>query len=465
MSKGLGDSSSGRLAPAGSRLQPDADSLPKPGRFGEDRGRVKSEENPQFNGPSMNKHHLLQRFLRYVQIDTTARADVECYPSSPGQREFGRLLVDELRGMGIADARQDEHGIVLATVGATVDRATPTVALCSHLDTSPEATGAGVKPQVIENYPGGDVALPGDPGRMIRVADNPELESLVGRMLVTSDGTTLLGADDKAGVAIVMETAQRLVEHPEVPHGPVRICFTCDEEIGRGVNKLDPRQIAAAVCYTLDGQGSDQIDVETFSADQAIVTIRGVNIHPSIAKGRMTNAIRAAADFIARLPRDGLSPETTEDREGFLHPYEMAGGVGEVKLKILLREFEAAKLEQLANRLRQTAAAVTRKFPKAEINVRVDRQYRNMAEGLAREPRAVAYAQQALQRLGRTAKLTIVRGGTDGSRLTELGLPTPNLSCGGHNPHSPLEWACLDEMVESVEWLVALAEVWGKDQA
>ena len=215
--------------------------------------------------------------------------------------------------------------------------------MCAHLDTSPETTGAGVKPQVIEHYAGGDIVLPGDPSRVIRVADNPELDRLRGRTLITTDGTTLLGADDKAGVAVIMETAAWLVEHPEIAHGPVRICFTCDEEIGRGVDKLDLQEIGAAVCYTLDGHGSGEIDVETFSADQAVVTVRGVNIHPSIAKGRMTNAVRAAADFVARLPRDDLSPETTEGREGFLHPYEIAGGVGEVKLKILLRDFDAAQ--------------------------------------------------------------------------------------------------------------------------
>jgi tripeptide aminopeptidase len=340
----------------------------------------------------------------------------------------------------------------------------PTIALCAHLDTSPETTGAGVRPQVLENYAGGDIVLPGDAGQVIRVADNPELPALRGRTLITTDGTTLLGADDKAGVAVVMETAAWLVAHSEIPHGPVRICFTCDEEVGRGVDKLDLDEIAATACYTLDGHGSGEIDVETFSADQAVVTIRGVNIHPSIAKGRMTNAVRAAAQFIAGLPHDCLSPETTEGREGFLHPYEISGGVAEVKLKILLRDFAAAELAGLADRLRQTAAAVRRDFPAAEITVHIDRQYRNMAEGLAREPRAVAYAEQALQTLGRTAKLTIVRGGTDGSRLTELGLPTPNLSCGAHNPHSPLEWACLEEMVESVEWLVALVEVWSEGQ-
>ena len=424
----------------------------------------------------MDRNRLLQRFLRYVQIDTTAQPEAEGYPSSAGQIALGRLLVEELLALGVADARQDEFGIVLATVPATGEKGTvpflltqksgqsPTIALCSHLDTSPETSGAGIRPQIVEHYAGGDIVLPGDASRVIRVADNPELESLRGRTLITSDGTTLLGADDKAGVAIIVETAAWLIEHPEIPHGPVRICFTCDEEIGHGVDKLDLQKIGATACYTLDGHASGEIDVETFSADQAVVTVRGVNIHPSIAKGRMTNAVRAAADFVARLPRENLSPETTELRQGFLHPYEITGGVAEVKLKILLRDFDAAELEQLANRLRQTAAATMQEFPAAKIDVAIERQYRNMADGLAREPRAVACAEEASKRLGRTARRTIVRGGTDGSRLTELGLPTPNLSCGGHNPHSPLEWACLDEMVESAEWLVALAEVWGQQK-
>ncbi len=373
------------------------------------------------------------------------------------------MLVAELRELGIADAQQNQHGIVLATIPATAGHSAPTIAWCAHLDTSPETTGAGVKPQLVERYAGGDLTLPGDAGQVIRVADNPELTPLVGRTLITTDGTTLLGADDKAGVAIVMETAACLVEHPEISHGPVRLCFTCDEEIGRGVDHLDPREIGATVCYTLDGHGSGEIDVETFSADQAIVTISGVNIHPSIGKGRMTNAVRAAAEFIARLPRDTLSPESTEGREGFLHPYDLSGGVARVQLKILLRDFDAANLDALADRLKAVAAAVVQDFPAAKIDVAIERQYRNMVEGLTREPRAVAYAQKALRRLGRSAQQTIVRGGTDGSRLTELGLPTPNLSCGGHNPHSALEWACLEEMVESVEWLVALAEVWATD--
>lgn len=412
----------------------------------------------------MDRRRLLERFLRYVKIDTTAREGADEYPSSPGQLQLGRLLVEELRSLGIDDVGQDEHGIVLATIPPTIDRPVPVIAFCAHLDTSPETPGAGVNPQVIENYPGGDIQLSGDDGRVIGVADNPELEKLVGQTIITSDGTTLLGADDKAGVAVIIEAAARLMEHPQIEHGPLRICLTCDEEIGRGVDKLDLAQIGAVACYTLDGQGGDTIDVETFSADVAVVTVSGVNIHPSIAKDRMTNAVRAAADFLERLPRDRLSPETTEDRQGFLHPYEIGGGVAEVKLRILLRDFDTAKLSEHAALLRGAAAATMQQFPQAKIDMHVKRQYRNMADGLAKEPRAVSCAQAALKRLGRTPGLTIVRGGTDGSRLTEMGLPTPNLATGQHVPHSPLEWACLDEMVGAAEWLVALAEVWAEER-
>ena len=412
----------------------------------------------------MNRQRLLDRFLRYVKIDTTAREEADTYPSSPGQLQLGRMLVEELTAMGIKDAQQDEHGIVLATVPATVKATTPVIAWCAHLDTSPETPGKDVKPRVVDNYPGGDLTLPGHPDRVIRVAENPELDQLIGQTLITTDGTTLLGADDKAGIATIMEAAEWLVENPRIEHGPVRLCFTCDEEVGRGVDKLDLQRIGAVACYTLDGQGRDTIDVETFSADMATVTVHGKNIHPSIAKDRMTNALRAAADFIARLPRDRQSPETTEDREGFLHPYEIEGGVGQVKMKVLLREFDASKLEAQADLLREVAEATMAEFPGSRIEITVRRQYRNMAEGLVNEPRAVTFAEEALKQLGRTASKTIVRGGTDGSRLTELGLPTPNLATGQHTPHSPLEWACLDEMVAAVEWLVALAEVWTKEE-
>lgn len=411
----------------------------------------------------INQERLLERFLRYVRIDTTAREGQSTYPSSPGQLELGRMLRDELLAIGLADAVQTEMGIVLATVPATVDRSVPVVALNSHVDTSPETTGKGVQPQVIRDYRGGDIPLAGKAGAAIRAADNPDLEPLVGTTIITTDGTTLLGADDKAGVAVIVETAAHLVEHPEIEHGPLRICFTCDEEVGHGVDHVDLAQLGAHVCYTLDGQGADEIDVETFSADLATVTVRGVNIHPAIAKGRMVNAVRVASDFLARLPMDSLSPESTSDRQGFLHPYRLEGGVAEVSIRILLRDFETAKLAQLARRLRTAAEESQRALAGSAIDVAVTPQYRNMAEGLAREPRAVEYAKRALERLGRKAKLTIVRGGTDGSRFTELGLPTPNLSTGQHNLHSPLEWASLKEMVEAAEMLVELVQVWASE--
>ena len=334
----------------------------------------------------------------------------------------------------------------------------------SHLDTSPETTGAGVKPQVIQDYPGGDIVLPGDPSRVIRVADNPELDSLCGRTLITSDGTTLLGADDKAGVAIIMEKAAWLIEHPEISHGPVRICFTCDEEIGRGVDKLDLQEIGAAVCYTLDGHGSDEIDVETFSADQAVVTVRGVNIHPSIGKGRMTNAVRAAADFVARLPRDGLSPETTDGREGFLHPYDDGGRSG------------GSEAEDSAPRFRRRRAG----GPGRSFAGDCRRGDAGFSGGEDRRGHRAAVSQHGRRACPRAARGGVCRRSiasigphgeaNDRSRrhgwlaIDGVGLPTPNLSCGGHNPHSPLEWACLEEMAESVEWLVSLVRSVGKSR-
>lgn len=408
----------------------------------------------------INRERLLRRFLKYVRVDTTAREGQATYPSSPGQLELGRILRDELSEIGLADAIQTDKGIVLATVPSTATGAECVVALNAHVDTSPETTGTNVRPQVVPNYLGGDITLPANPQAVIRVAENPELQSLLGCTLVTTDGTTLLGADDKAGLAVIMEAASYLQEHPEIEHGPVRICFTCDEEIGHGVDHVDLQQLGAIACYTLDGQGANEIDVETFSADLAVVAVRGVNIHPSIARGRMVNAIRVASDFVDRLPHDALSPETTSDRQGFLHPYQVTGGVAEARIRILLRDFETGNLARLATRLQSAAEASQREFPGAAIEIQCTPQYRNMAEGLAREPRAVAFAARAVENLGRQPRLTIVRGGTDGSRFTELGLPTPNLSTGEHNPHSPLEWTCLEEMVQAVEMLVELVQIW-----
>jgi tripeptide aminopeptidase len=405
---------------------------------------------------------LLDRFCRYVRVHTQADEAATTYPSSPGQLELGRLLTDELRALGLRDAEQDGHGIVMATIPATVGHAAPTVAWIAHVDTSPETTGLNVKPVVHADYDGRDLVLPGDPSKVIRVADNPELVTLKGKTVVTTDGTTLLGADDKAGVAVIVEAAAQLLARPEVPHGPIRVCFTCDEEIGRGVDHLDLRKLGARVAYTLDGAGQGEIDGETFSADLAVVTVRGVNIHPMIAKGRMVNAVRLAGLFLDRLPRVGLSPETTDGRDGFLHPYRVEGGVDKTVIRVLLRDFDTAKLADRAEVLRAVARTVEAEFPRAAIDVAVTPQYRNPADGLKKEPRALAFAEEAMRRAGLAPKITIIRGGTDGSRLTELGLPTPNLSCGEHNPHSPLEWTCLEEMQTAVRVLLELARVWGE---
>jgi tripeptide aminopeptidase len=408
---------------------------------------------------------LLDRFCRYVRIDTTAVEGAATYPSSPGQLELGRILCSELRELGVKDAVQDEHGIVLGTLPAAAGcGSAPVIAWLAHVDTSPETTGKGVKPIVHRNYQGGDIVLPGDPSKVIRVADSPELAEMKGKTLVTTDGTTLLGSDDKSGVAVIMEAVKRLQENPAVPHGPIRICFTCDEEIGRGVDHLDLKRLGATAAYTLDGGGVGEIDHETFSADLATVVVRGINIHPSIGKGKMVNAIRIAGDFLSRLPWQALSPETTAEREGFLHPYRIEGGVAETTIKILLRDFDTPRLAEHAELLRKAAHALLAEHPRAQIEVQVTRQYRNMADGLTREPRAVALAEAAMKRAGLQPRLTIVRGGTDGSRLTELGLPTPNLSCGQHNLHSPLEWTCLEEMETAVKVLIELAQVWGQEK-
>jgi tripeptide aminopeptidase len=407
----------------------------------------------------MNQQRLLDRFLQYVRIDTTAVDGAATYPSSPGQWELGKLIERQLRDMGLADARQDEHGIVLATIPANNGGAGPVLAFNAHLDTSPETTGKNVQPQVIGKYGGGDLRLPGDPSQVTTVEKCPALAGLIGKTLVTSDGTTLLGADDKAGVAIMMELAQHLLENPTILRGPVRLLFTCDEEIGRGVQHVDIQRLAADVCYTFDGGGQNEIDQETFSADLAVIGLHGVNTHPGVAKDKLVNAVRMAGAFLEMLPRE-LAPERTGDRDGFLHPYILEGGVAKTEIKILLRSFETAQLEPFAQLLRGVAQAVEREFPGSRAEVQIKRQYRNMRDGLAKEPRAVQFAVEAHRRLGREPKLTIIRGGTDGSQLTERGLPTPNLSSGQHNIHSPLEFACLDEMLAACEIGVELVKLW-----
>jgi tripeptide aminopeptidase len=413
----------------------------------------------------IDPERLLERFLRYVQVDTTAVEGAESYPSSAGQRDLGAMIVRELRDAGIEDASQDEHGIVMATVPSSAGATdVPVIALNAHLDTSPETTGAGVQPQVWRGYDGGDLQLPGDPSKVISFQNNPELHSVVGCTLVTTDGTTLLGGDDKAGIAVIMELVSCLAEHPESYHGAVRLLFTCDEEIGRGVDFVDLKKLGASAGYTLDGPAAGQVDVETFSADLAVVLIRGVNIHPAIAQHRMVNAVRAAAYFLDQLPRTSMSPETTAGRDGFLHPYKIEGGVDSVKMRILLRDFDTNQLDRQAALLKSAAEKVEQEFAGSRVEVSVTPQYRNLRDGLARDPRPVQYVEQAYGRLGRTVKHTIIRGGTDGSLLTQRGLPTPNLSTGQHTPHSPLEWVCLEEMVRAVEVLVELVQVWAEEQ-
>jgi len=397
-----------------------------------------------------------------VKVETTAVEQTDKYPSSAGQLELGRMLVAELRQIGVTDAAQDEHGIVMGTIPATVKSA-PMIAWFAHLDTSPEFTAKGVKPIVHRNWDGKDIVLPGDASRVIRVAETKGIEKLKGKTIITSDGTTLLGADDKAGVAVVMTATAALLADRSVEHGPIRAVFTCDEEVGRGVDKVDLKKIGAVCGYTLDGESIGELDHETFSADLAVVTITGRNIHPGLATGKMINALRLAGQFLTRMPWQRLAPETTAGRDGFLHPYVIEGGVHEAKLRIILRSFVTAELESHADVLRRIAESITVEHPGAKIDVEAKKQYRNMREVLEREPRAVELAAKAIRAVGLDPQYQSIRGGTDGSRLSEMGLPTPNLAVGMHNFHSPLEFACLEEMETSVRILIELAKLWGKE--
>ena len=406
---------------------------------------------------------LLDRFLRYVRIDTQADETSTTSPSTAKQLTLSRLLADECRSIGLSDVTCDEFGIVMASVPATVSQPVPVIAYVAHVDTSPEYSSTNVNPIVHTNYHGGDLVLPGDPSKVIRVSENPDLNNCLGNTLVTSDGTTLLGADDKSGVAAIMSAAAELVRRGnELKHGVVRLCFTCDEEIGRGTDKLDLAKLGAHVAYTLDGAGRDEVDSETFSADGAKVTVKGINTHPSVGKGAMVNSIRILSTFLSRLPTARLSPETTDGREGFIHPYHIEGGVAEASARLILRDFETTELAAQAALLESIAATLRAEHPRAQIHVEVRPQYRNMREGLAKEPRAMTKAVDAYRSLGREPKLTIIRGGTDGSLLTAKGLPTPNLSTGEHNPHSPLEWTSVEEMQAASEVLVQLAVEWAK---
>ena len=398
---------------------------------------------------------LLDKFCRYVRIESNANEASQSYPSTPGQTELGKLLAEELRALGL-EADMDQHSIVTALLPGNIEGA-PTIAWLAHMDTSPEAPGRNVDPQVVESYPGGDIVLKN--GRVISAED---LQGFVGKTLVTTDGTTLLGADDKSGIAVIMTAVQKLLADPERPRCPIRVVFTCDEEIGRGTDKLDLAAIGAVCAYTLDGESQGLIENETFSADVAVVTISGKNIHPGLAYGKMCNAIRAAGKFLEQLPSE-LSPERTQGREPFLHPYTLEGGVAEVSLRIILRSFHTPDLTDMANQLRAAAEHVMTAMPEAKVEVKVSEQYRNMAEYLSKEPRATQLAEAAFRKIGIEPIFKSIRGGTDGSRLSEMGLPTPNLSTGMHNFHSELEFACLDEMETAVSMLLELATLWSSE--
>jgi len=404
---------------------------------------------------------VLERFLRYVQIDTQSNESSTTYPSTPTQRVLLDVLAHELRGLGAGDVTIDPHGYVTATVPATSHKpGIPTIGFIAHVDTSPEMPGAGVKPIVHERYDGRDLVLPDDPSVVLRATEIPALAERTGDDIVTASGTTLLGADNKAGVAEVMTAVEYLLAHPEIPHGAIRVAFTPDEEVGRGTLHFDVAAFGAACAYTMDGGRRGEFEYESFSADAMTVTFVGFNTHPGYAKGRMVNAIKVAAAFIDRLPKDGLSPETTDAYDGFVHPYTMQAAVDRTSVRFIVRDFKTAELaikeERLASLARETAA----KWPGCRVETTVEEQYRNMREVLDQHPQVLANAREAMRRVGLEVQERPIRGGTDGSKLSFMGLPTPNIFAGEHNFHSRLEWVSVQDMEKAVEVIVELARVW-----
>jgi tripeptide aminopeptidase len=409
------------------------------------------------------KTTALERFLRYVAIDTRADEHAGTTPSTPGQLILLRQLEQELRDIGLSDVSLDEFGYVMATIPATSSRLDiPTIGFIAHVDTSPEMPGDGVRPIVHERYDGRDLVLPDDPSIRLRAADNPALLSQIGNDIVTASGLTLLGADDKAGVAEIVAAAEHLMRHPEIPHGTIRIAFTPDEEIGRGADHFDVRRFDAVCAYTLDGGGLGELEYESFSADAITVTFKGFNTHPGYAKGRMVNAIRVAADFISRLPRAGMSPETTDGYEGYLHPYQMQAGADRTTVKVLVRDFVTAALAAKEALVRDIARDVVAEHPGSSFEAVVEESYRNMREVLEHHPQVVDYARDAIRRAGLEPIERPIRGGTDGSRLSFMGLPTPNLFAGEHNFHSRLEWVSASDMDKAVEVIVGLCRRWSE---
>lgn len=406
------------------------------------------------------KHTVSERFLQYVKIDTQSNPESNTCPSTEKQKKLSKILVQELKDMGIKDAMMDDYGYVYATLESNTDKKVPVVCLCAHVDTSPDASGKDVKPVIHKNYQGGEIKLPGDSGKIIKPVDHPDLKDQIGKDIITSDGTTLLGADDKAGIAEIMETVKYFTMNPGIRHGKVKILFTPDEEIGRGVDKVDLKKLGADIGYTVDGETVGYIENETFSADGVTLRIQGFNIHPGFAKDRMENAIKITAGILEKLPKNNLSPETTENRDGFIHPISISGNVDAVVLKFIIRDFETEGLKVKEDFLKKITEEVISKYNRSSFDFKVDEQYRNMKIILEKNPQIVEYAMEAVKRTGIVPKLGSIRGGTDGSRLSFMGLPTPNIFAGGHAFHSNLEWISIQDMEKAVETLIHLIIIW-----
>ncbi|RDI58505.1 peptidase T [Microvirga subterranea] len=400
------------------------------------------------------------RFLRYVVIDTQSDAASKTQPSTEKQKNLGRLLVEELLAIGVADAHLDEHGYVYGTIPSNSPKNNvPVICFCAHMDTAPDFSGTNVRPQVVRNYQGGDIRLPGDPSQVIRVADHPVLKTLVGEDIITSDGTTLLGADDKAGIAEIMAAAEFLINNPDVKHGTIRILFTTDEEIGRGVDKVDLQKLGADFGYTMDGETAGTIEDETFSADAVEIAVKGVAIHPGFAFGKMENAIRIAGEIVARLPKD-MAPETTTGRDGFIHPTGVSAVMEKASLSFIIRDFTEEGLKEKEALLEAISKEVMAAYPGSSHTFTVKEQYRNMKVVLDRHPEIVDYAVEAIRRAGMEPQRGSIRGGTDGSRLSFMGLPCANIFAGGHAFHSPLEFVSAQDMDRAARTIVELAKLW-----
>lgn len=407
---------------------------------------------------------LLDRFLNYVSIDTQSDPTSDSCPSTEKQKDLGRVLVEELLQLGLVDAHMDDFGYVYATIPGNTDfnDTIPVICYCSHMDTSPDCSGAGVKPIIHNNYQGGDIILPDDPQQIIRMKDHPNLKAQIGNDIITASGLTLLGADNKSGIAAIMDAAQYLVSHPEVKHGHIKILFTPDEEIGRGVDKADIQKLGADFGYTIDGESLGSIENETFSADAATIQITGVATHPGFAKGKMENAIRIAAEIIDQLPKKYLSPETTSGKEGFLHPVSVKGSLESAEIVLIIRDFDDELLKIHGDLLRRITDKVLSKYPGSKASIVIKEQYRNMKKVLDQYPEVTAYGLEAIRMAGLTPKLSSIRGGTDGSRLSYMGLPCPNIFAGEHAFHSRLEWVSLQDMEKASLTIVNLSQLWTK---